>query len=69
MKLNKDLVDFHAHILPEADHGSSSLEMSLWQLASAKRYGVTRIIATPHFYPHVHTVESLLKDVIKRIMC
>lgn len=56
-----DIADFHAHILPCADHGSSSLDMSLSQLKIAKKYGVTRIIATPHFYPHFHTLEYFLK--------
>ena len=54
------LVDFHAHILPCADHGSASIETTLFQLASAKKCGVERIIATPHFYPHIHTVDEFV---------
>ncbi len=57
-----DIVDFHAHILPRADHGSTSIETSLYQLRSAKDHGVNRIIATPHFYPHHH----LLDDFVER---
>ena len=56
-----DLVDFHSHILPGADHGSVSTDMSVSQLNLAKNAGVTRIIATPHFYPQSHTVEKFLK--------
>ncbi len=56
-----DIIDFHAHILPCADHGSDSLETSLWQLQSAQNFGVSRIIATPHFYPHRHTMETFLE--------
>lgn len=56
-----DIVDFHAHVLPRADHGSNSVETSLWQIKSAIFHGVTRIIATPHFYPHRHTVQSFIK--------
>ena len=56
-----DLVDFHSHILPGADHGSDSLDVSIAQLNLAKSAGVTRIIVTPHFYPHRHTVEGFLK--------
>jgi len=56
-----DLVDFHSHILPGADHGSDSLDVSIAQLNLAKSAGVTRIIVTPHFYPHRHTVEDFLK--------
>lgn len=53
--------DFHAHILPNADHGSYSLETTLYQLSEAKAHGVERIIATPHFYPNSHTVEAFIK--------
>jgi protein-tyrosine phosphatase len=53
-------VDFHAHILPGADHGSTSLETSLCQLKMAREHGIDRIIAAPHFYPTVHSTESFL---------
>ena len=56
-----DLCDFHAHILPNADHGSSSVSLSLSQLEYATQYGVTRIFATPHFYPHQDSVSSFLE--------
>lgn len=49
--MNGTLIDFHAHILPGADHGSDSLETSLWQMAEAERIGISTIVATPHFYP------------------
>ena len=67
-----NVVDFHAHILPLADHGSDSIETSLWQINSAYKTGVNRIIATPHFYPHRHTVQSFIKkrnesyDILKQ---
>lgn len=57
-----NVCDFHAHILPNADHGSSSVETSLSQLRLAADAGVTRIIATPHFYPHMHSVESYIEN-------
>ncbi len=60
MKNNKNFVDFHAHILPGADHGSHSVNVSLRQLKLAKDAGVTRIIATPHFYPHSDGLETFL---------
>ena len=56
-----DIVDFHTHILPGADHGSSSLKTSAFQLKEAEHYGVSRIIATPHFYPTVHSVDSFIE--------
>lgn len=55
-----DLVDFHAHILPRADHGSSSVEDSLCQIKMAKECGVSRVVATPHFYAHRDSVDSFL---------
>ena len=56
-----DLADFHSHILPGLDHGSSSLATSISQLNIAKKFNVSRIIATSHFYPHVHTLENFIK--------
>ncbi len=61
-----DIVDFHAHILPGCDHGSSSSTVSLAQLRLAKKHGVTRIVATSHFYPQRHSVEGFVK---KRSEC
>lgn len=54
-------VDFHTHILPGADHGSSSVSTSLAQLSFAAHAGVDKIIATPHFYPHLHAIPDFLK--------
>lgn len=59
-RLKLDIVDFHSHILPCADHGSSSVETSLKQLKHASDRGIRRIIATPHFYPMNDSVESFL---------
>jgi protein-tyrosine phosphatase len=59
--MDKNYIDFHAHILPHADHGSSSAEMSLAQLNLAKRAGIGTIIATPHFYPDRHDIHDFLK--------
>lgn len=43
--------DFHTHILPQMDDGSSSAEESLAMLREEKRQGVEALILTPHFYP------------------
>ena len=56
-----DLVDFHSHILPGADHGSGSVETTARQLELAAKYGVKRVVATPHFYPAVHNLEAFLE--------
>lgn len=55
------MIDFHAHILPGADHGSDSVETSLGQLALAEKAGVDIIVATSHFYPESDTVERFVQ--------
>ena len=45
------MLDFHAHVLPGADHGSDGLQTSLRQLTLAEQAGIDVLIATPHFYP------------------
>ncbi|MBQ5800314.1 MAG: histidinol-phosphatase [Clostridia bacterium] len=54
------LYDFHSHILPGADHGSSGIETTEKQLDIIKDSGVGAVVATPHFYPHAHSVEDFL---------
>ena len=44
------MIDFHSHILPGIDDGSSSVEESLEMLACYPEE-VTDICLTPHFYP------------------
>lgn len=53
-------IDFHSHILPGADHGSDSVKTSAVQLSMAKAAGLEKIVATPHFYPNLHTVKDFL---------
>ncbi len=60
MEQKTDVIDFHSHILPGADHGSDSAEESLCQLDFANRSSVYRIVATPHFYPDRHNVEEFI---------
>ncbi len=45
------MIDFHAHILPEMDDGSRSIEESEAMLSAMAEQGVTSVVATPHFYP------------------
>ena len=55
------MIDFHTHVLPGVDHGSSSIQTSLSQLDLAADGGINTIVATSHFYPHHHTVEKFLE--------
>ena len=63
-------IDFHAHILPEMDHGCDNLAMSLKQLKLAADQQIDMIIATSHFYPHIENVKEFLsrrKDAYDRL--
>lgn len=55
------MVDFHAHILPCADHGSDSVNTSLKQISLAKKAGISTIVATPHFYMNVDSIDSFIE--------
>ncbi len=57
----REKIDFHAHILPGADHGSDSVSVSLAQLTLMREAGTTAVVATPHFEPQNDTVESFLQ--------
>ncbi len=54
-------IDFHAHILPGADHGSYNLETSLQQVTLARRAGIDVLAATPHFYPDHEPLPAFLE--------
>lgn len=55
------MLDFHAHVLPGADHGSDGLQTSLRQMTLAEQAGIDVLIATPHFYPQRDDFEHFLR--------
>lgn len=55
------MTDFHSHILPKMDDGSRSVEESLLMLKALREQGISRVVATPHFYANDESVESFLK--------
>ena len=55
------MIDFHAHLLPAADHGTPDTATSCAQLALLASCGVTHAVATPHFYPDRDTVDAFLR--------
>ena len=57
------MVDFHAHVLPAADHGSSGLSETKNQLALYRKAGVDTVVATPHFYPNSTSIDAFLSKV------
>ncbi len=48
--MNRHIIDFHSHILPEMDDGSTSVEESLEMIRCSAEQGVRTIVLTPHFY-------------------
>lgn len=56
-----EIIDFHAHILPNVDHGSTGILCSETQIKQAAAAKVTTVVATPHFYPHRQRLDSFLE--------
>lgn len=54
------MIDFHSHIIPKVDDGSSSTNQSIRMLKMLKANNVETVIATPHFYLKDNTVEKFL---------
>ena len=52
------MVDFHTHILPKIDDGSSSPKESVVLLKMLKEQGVGNVFLTPHFYAYSSSAES-----------
>ena len=55
------MTDFHTHILPKTDDGSSSLRMSVQMLNAESRQGIDRLVLTPHFYARTESPEKFLR--------
>ena len=55
------MIDFHTHVLPNVDDGSSSLDESLGLLSMLARQGVSRVFATPHFDAMRDTPEAFFE--------
>ena len=57
----RSVVDFHTHVLPQIDDGSTSVEESLALLRMEAEQGVRRVVATPHFYAQVDAPKPFLE--------
>jgi protein-tyrosine phosphatase len=55
------MTDFHAHILPAMDDGSADAQESRKMLEMLREQGVNLVVATPHYYCGMETVESFMK--------
>lgn len=56
------MTDLHSHILPNIDDGSESVEQSIEMLKLLSDQGISRVVATPHFYADKMTVEEFLQN-------
>ena len=54
------MVDFHSHILPGIDDGSTCLEESIRMLRAEAKQGIRHVVATPHFYPRYDDPQRFL---------
>ena len=54
------VIDFHSHILPGVDDGSRSLEQSIAMLKMEAEQGISKVVATPHFYAQHDKPEHFL---------
>ncbi len=54
------LTDVHCHVLPNVDDGSRSVEESIHMLQAETEQGITRVIATPHFYADRDTLQGFM---------
>ena len=55
------VIDFHSHVLPGTDDGSSSVEESIGMMKCMAEQGITHVVATPHFYPQHDNPERFLR--------
>lgn len=65
------MIDFHTHILPEIDDGSSSVEESVSLLKILKQQGVDRVLLSPHFYAYSSSAEvfnETRKDSLEKLL-
>ena len=56
------MIDLHSHILPAVDDGSRNTQESLKMLRMLKKQGVTKVVATPHFYANRSSVDEFLSN-------
>ena len=66
------MIDIHAHILPDVDDGSRSMEESLSLLKESCQQGISDVVLTPHYRGNYITEKkeleekfSALKEIIR----
>lgn len=61
------LVDFHTHILPAIDDGSSDVQESILMLKQIKSQNASTVIATPHFYANKNSVAQFCTNRMQSV--
>ena len=56
------MIDVHSHILPGIDDGARDFEHSIDILRELSSYGVTDVIATPHYISETEYVSTVLDN-------
>ena len=56
-----NIIDFHTHVLPGIDDGSSSLQESIAMLRVEAEQGIHHVVATPHFYAQHDKIKDFLQ--------
>ena len=56
------MIDVHTHILPEIDHGSSSVAESLSMLKILEENGVSDVFCTSHYYCAERRAEDFISS-------
>lgn len=55
------MIDLHTHILPDMDDGARDRDEAFALISLLKSQGVTKIVLTPHFYPHMEKLPDFLR--------
>ena len=62
------MTDVHAHVLPGIDDGSQNISESIEMLRASYRQGISRLVATPHFYADRDSPQTFLERRAKAWM-
>lgn len=55
------MIDLHTHILPAMDDGAKDRDEALALISMLKNQGISKIVLTPHYYPHLESIPDFLR--------
>lgn len=62
------MIDFHSHILPGVDDGSSSIEDTMQLIKEASKAGFTKIISTSHYVEEQYEYDEVTRKQFLEIL-